>query len=51
MILDQCIFISRYEAYVNDYDNWSNHASNPEYSITTSQVILIKSLEGSAAFS
>ncbi|KAH1234839.1 Binding partner of ACD11 1 [Glycine max] len=37
MILDQCIFISRYEAYVNDYDNWSNHASNPEYSITTSQ--------------
>ncbi|KAL9297176.1 hypothetical protein ACSQ67_023072 [Phaseolus vulgaris] len=37
MILDQCIFISRYEAYVNDYDNWGSHVLKPEDSITTSQ--------------
>ncbi|XP_047172976.1 binding partner of ACD11 1 [Vigna umbellata] len=37
MILDQCIFISRYEAYVNDYDDWGSHVSKPEDSITISQ--------------
>lgn len=37
MILDQCIFLSRYEAYVNDSDNWSSHSSRPEDSFTTSQ--------------
>ncbi|XP_027352272.1 binding partner of ACD11 1 [Abrus precatorius] len=37
MILDQCIFISRCDAYVDDSDTWGSHASKPEYSITTSQ--------------
>ncbi|KAK7295352.1 hypothetical protein RJT34_18259 [Clitoria ternatea] len=39
MILDQCISISRCdgEAYVDDRNNWSSHASNTEDSVTTSQ--------------
>ncbi|XP_061367100.1 binding partner of ACD11 1 [Gastrolobium bilobum] len=41
MILDQCISISRWGAYVDDCDNWNSHASWPEDCVTTSQDIHI----------
>ncbi|KAJ1419607.1 hypothetical protein SESBI_14935 [Sesbania bispinosa] len=39
MILDQCISISRWGDYMDDWNNWNSHASKPEYSIVTSEDI------------
>ncbi|KAF7802965.1 binding partner of ACD11 1 [Senna tora] len=43
VIVDQCIFISRWEASIDDCDNWNNHTSKPEDS-TSPMDIHVKKL-------